>query len=54
MVEATMFDELLREIERRGGKHQVVVALPSDEQGFVDRLCPSPECQFQFKVHEDD
>jgi hypothetical protein len=54
MEEVPMFDELLREIERRGGKHQVVVSLPSDDEGFVDRLCPSPECQFQFKVHEDD
>jgi len=49
-----MFDELIREIRRHEGKHQVPVSLPSDAEGYFDRECPSTECQFQFKVHEDD
>lgn len=49
-----MFDELLRELRHRGGRHEVVVSLSSDEEGFFDRECPSPECQFKFKVHEED
>lgn len=49
-----MFDELIREIRRLEGKHQVPVSLPSDADGYFDRECPSTECQFQFKVHEED
>lgn len=28
--------------------------MPSDKDGYFDRECPSQECTFQFKVHEDD
>jgi len=49
-----MFDELIRELRRLDGKHQVPVSIPSDAEGYLDRECPSAECQFQFKVHEED
>jgi hypothetical protein len=49
-----MFDELLRELRRLEGPQQIRVPISSDEEGYLDRECPAPECLFQFKVHEDD
>jgi hypothetical protein len=48
-----VFDELqhaLRRLERQ----KVSVPIPSDSEGYFDRECPSGECLFQFKVHEQD
>lgn len=49
-----MFDDLLRELRRLEQPQQIRVSMPSDEEGYFDRECPSPECLFTFKVHEDD
>jgi len=49
-----MFDDLLRELRRLEKPQQIRVPLSSDDEGYFDRECPSPECLFQFKVHEDD
>ncbi len=49
-----MFNELVRELRRLEGGHQIPVSIPSDAEGYFDRECPSAECQFQFKVHEED
>lgn len=49
-----MFENLIRELHRLGGRQGISVSLPSDEDGYFDRECPSPECLCQFKVHEDD
>src|SRR5438034_10907770 len=49
-----MFDKLLRELRRLEGTHQIRVSIPSDAEGYFDRECPSEECLFAFKVHEDD
>jgi hypothetical protein len=49
-----MFDELQRESRRLEGPQKISVSMPSDEEGYFDRECPSPECLFEFKVHEDD
>ena len=49
-----MFDNLIRELGRMHGTHKVSVSLPSDADGYFDRECPHPECESQFKVHEDD
>ena len=46
-----MFDELLRELRRFETPQQIPVSMPSDDEGYFDRECPSPECLFQFKVH---
>jgi hypothetical protein len=48
-----MFDELLREIRRLDGL-KVSVSIPTDEEGYLDRECPSSECLSEFKVHEHD
>ncbi len=49
-----MFDELKRELRRLEGLQQIPVSIPSDDEGYFDRECPSSECLFQFKVYEDD
>ncbi len=49
-----MFDELLRELLRLEAPQQIRVPVSSDDEGYLDRECPSPECLFEFKVHEDD
>ena len=49
-----MFDELMRELHRFEKPQPVRVSMPSDEEGYFDRQCPSPDCLCQFKVHEDD
>jgi hypothetical protein len=49
-----MFENLIRELERLQGTRRISVSVPSDTEGYLDRECPSPECEVQFKVHEDD
>jgi len=49
-----MFDELLRELRRLEAPQQIRVSIPSDDEGYLDRECPAPECLFEFKVHEED
>lgn len=49
-----MFDELLRELRRMEGSHPVPVSIASDADGYLDRLCHSEDCQFEFKVQADD
>ena len=48
-----MFDELMREL-RRLESSGIPVSLPTDEDGYLDRECPSADCLSQFKVHVDD
>ena len=47
-----MFDELIQELQRLDGTHTVSVSIHSDEEGYLDRECPSGTCQFSFKVWE--
>lgn len=49
-----MFDDLIRELRRLERTQQVSVSIPADEEGYLDRECPSPECLSQFKVYEED
>jgi hypothetical protein len=45
-----MFDRLLRELKRLEGGVQVPIKVPLDDDGLLDRLCPSAECRAEFKV----
>lgn len=49
-----MFDELLRELRKLEGTTLIPVSLQTDVDGYFDRVCPSEECLFEFKVHTDD
>src|ERR1700719_1361457 len=54
-MRATVFEELSGLAKRLDGMTVEVSAgsLP-DEEGYIDRECPSPECMFSFKVYTDD
>lgn len=45
-----MFDETIRAIRRLDGTTSISASISCDEDGYLDRECPSEECQFQFKV----
>lgn len=44
----------MRELQRLERGEQISVPIPSDADGYLDKECPSAECLFEFKVHEDD
>jgi len=48
-----MFEDLIKEMEKMNRK-SVSVPISSDEKGYVDKQCPSAECEFIFKVNGED
>ncbi len=48
-----MFEDLIKELGRIDGQ-SVSVPIECDENGYIDRQCPSEECEFLFKVNEED
>lgn len=48
-----MFEDLIKEMKRINGQ-SVSVPIESDENGYIDKQCPSEECEFIFKVNEED
>lgn len=48
-----MFEDLIRELNRIDGQ-SVSVSINSDEKGYIDKQCPSEECEFLFKVNKED
>lgn len=50
-----MFDELQRLAQKLDGmKVSVSPSCPPDEEGYLDRECPAPDCLFLFKVFAED
>jgi len=50
-----MFEDLIKTLqELDGSKIAVPAATETDADGYWDRQCPALECEFLFKVHEDD
>jgi len=52
-----MFDNIIRElkkIEQSGGKIPVSIPIPIDNNGYLDRRCPSEACLADFKVLMED
>jgi uncharacterized Zn finger protein (UPF0148 family) len=45
-----MFEELIKELRRYERGHSVAITLPLDENGFLDRTCPSKSCGSDFKI----
>lgn len=45
-----MFDHLIRQIKKLEEGMSLSIDLPIDDAGYLDRRCPSVECQFAFKV----
>lgn len=48
-----MFEDLIKEMERLNGQ-SVSVPIECDEYGYIDKQCPSEDCEFLFKVNEED
>ncbi|WNY99129.1 hypothetical protein SUSP_001547 [Sulfurospirillum sp. 'SP'] len=48
-----MFEDLIKEMERLNGQ-SISVPIESDDKGYIDKQCPSEECEFIFKVNEED
>lgn len=48
-----MFDETTR-VTKALGESGLQVGIPMDADGYLDRECPAPSCEFEFKVHGDD
>jgi uncharacterized Zn finger protein (UPF0148 family) len=49
-----MFEETLRALSKLGGQTQISVPIGDDDEGYLDRECPSEECLFQFKILSED
>lgn len=48
-----MSEDLFNELGKLDGM-KISIPVETDEEGYFDRECPDVECQFQFKVHEED
>jgi hypothetical protein len=48
-----MFDNLMREL-RALERQSISVPIDSDEKGYIDKECPSSNCEFQFKIKGED
>ncbi len=48
-----MFEDLIKEMKRMNGT-SVSVSIESDEKGYTDKQCPAEDCEFIFKVNNDD
>lgn len=49
-----MFDDLIRELGNLEPGSTISVPVETDAEGYVDKECPSENCQFQFKVLSED
>ncbi|MCI5207389.1 MAG: hypothetical protein D3910_01020 [Candidatus Electrothrix sp. ATG2] len=48
-----MFEDLIKTMDRMNGQ-TISIPIESDEKGYIDKQCPSGECEFLFKVNEKD
>ena len=48
-----MFEDLIKEMKRLDGQ-SISVGIETDERGYLDKQCPSTECEFVFKVNGKD
>lgn len=49
-----MFDDLLKTLKNLEQTKTISIPIEADEKGYIDKQCPSEECNFIFKVHQDD
>ncbi|WP_379091969.1 hypothetical protein [Pedobacter sp. UC225_65] len=48
-----MFEKVLKELEKLQNE-QISIPIAVDNEGYWDRECPNTDCEFQFKIHQDD
>jgi uncharacterized Zn finger protein (UPF0148 family) len=49
-----MFEGLIKELKELEGLKSIAIPLHADNEGYIDRECPSEECMYQFKVFNED
>jgi hypothetical protein len=49
-----LFDDLERALRGFGGSFRIPISIPLDDDGNIDRVCPSIACRHEFKVLFDD
>lgn len=49
-----MFENLMKTLKKIEQTKQVSIPIEVDDKGYIDKQCPSEECEFIFKVNEDD
>src|SRR5687767_8245356 len=45
-----MFDDMLRQLRKLENPQTITIQLPLDDDGYFERICPSPGCSTGFKV----
>ena len=48
-----MFEDLIKELDNLQ-RTSISVPIETDTKGYIDKQCPSEECEFLFKVNEED
>lgn len=49
-----MFDALRSRIRQMESGVRISISVPLDDEGYYDRVCPSPECRSEFRVLYED
>lgn len=48
-----MFEDLIKQLQELNGR-SISISIQTDEKGYIDKQCPSKQCEFLFKVNEED
>lgn len=49
-----MFDKTLRYLKKLEKMSQIQIPVDDDDDGYLDRECPSEQCEFHFKIFSED
>jgi len=49
-----MFEKLIKELKGLKNTKKISVPVNADSEGYLDKECPKQECQYQFKVEQQD
>jgi predicted RNA-binding Zn-ribbon protein involved in translation (DUF1610 family) len=49
-----MFDDLIKELKSLERQQTISIPINTDEKGYIDKQCPAENCEFIFKVNEED
>jgi len=48
-----MFEDLIKQLSKLDGQ-KISIPIEVDDKGYVDKQCPSDQCEFLFKVNQED
>lgn len=49
-----MFEKLLQALKEIEGTKRISIPIEADAKGYIDKQCPNKECEFLFKIQQDD